>query len=307
MEKEFHPLVSIVIPVYNGSNFLSQAIDAALTQTYDNIEIVVVNDGSKDEGATEKVALSYGDKICYYFKENGGVSSALNYGIEKMRGEYFSWLSHDDYYAPDKIEKEVQELAKHTDKVNTIVCCADSLMDENGAPIYHPAKHLEGTIHGSELFDLFFSSHLPMNGCTLLIHKDLFTRYGRFSTFRYIQDIECWVKFMLGGVDYVFLPDCLVKMRVHAGQVTRRFPELYFVEMRQFANNIIDQYLMAGKLTDSNVTALLAFLYKNHEKELYHRVEAITHRKNFLKKYYLITYGYMYDMIKLVYTKLIKK
>ena len=69
-------LVSIVIPVYNGANYLSEAIDSALAQTYKNIEIIVVNDGSKDDGATEKVALSYGDKIRYFHKENGGVSSA---------------------------------------------------------------------------------------------------------------------------------------------------------------------------------------------------------------------------------------
>ena len=93
---KINPLVSIVIPVYNGSNFLSQAIEAALSQTYKNIEILVVNDGSKDDGATEKVALSYGDRIKYLSKPNGGVSSALNYGIEHMSGDYFSWLSHDD-------------------------------------------------------------------------------------------------------------------------------------------------------------------------------------------------------------------
>jgi glycosyltransferase involved in cell wall biosynthesis len=60
------PKVSIVIPVYNGSNYLSQAIDSALAQTYPNIEIVVVNDGSNDGGATEKIALSYGDKVRYF-------------------------------------------------------------------------------------------------------------------------------------------------------------------------------------------------------------------------------------------------
>ncbi|MDD4547058.1 MAG: glycosyltransferase family A protein, partial [Oscillospiraceae bacterium] len=95
-----NPLVSIVIPVYNGSNYLAEAVDSALAQTYKNIEIVVVNDGSNDEGATEKVAKSYGDKIRYFSKENGGVSSALNLGIENMKGDYFSWLSHDDLYKP---------------------------------------------------------------------------------------------------------------------------------------------------------------------------------------------------------------
>ncbi len=94
-----NPKVSIVIPVYNGSDFLREAIDSALAQTYRNIEIVVVNDGSQDDGKTEHVALSYGNKIRYFSKPNGGVASALNRAIREMTGEYFSWLSHDDLYS----------------------------------------------------------------------------------------------------------------------------------------------------------------------------------------------------------------
>ena len=82
----FNPLVSIVIPVYNGANYVSEAIESALKQTYKNIEIIVVNDGSTDN--TEKIVKKYGDKIRYFYKENGGVASALNLGIKNMKGEY---------------------------------------------------------------------------------------------------------------------------------------------------------------------------------------------------------------------------
>ena len=79
MEK---PLISIIIPVYNGSNYLRDAINSALAQTYTNIEIIVVNDGSNDNGETEKIALSYGEKIRYFSKENGlcwVATSSFNY------------------------------------------------------------------------------------------------------------------------------------------------------------------------------------------------------------------------------------
>ena len=307
MNTTFKPLVSIVIPVYNGSNFLAEAIDSALAQTYKNIEVVVVNDGSRDDGATEKVALSYGDKIKYYPKTNGGVSSALNYGIEKMSGEYFSWLSHDDLYEPQKVEREVDELAKMQDKENTIICCADSLMDVNGNPIYHPTKRLEGMYSGSDLFNIFFAKHLVINGCTLLIHKSVFERFGGFSQFRYIQDIECWIHFMLGGVSYCFIPDKLNKMRVHAGQVTQRMPELFYTEMRQFSNNIIDDYLLKDKLSDSNIHSFLSYQYRKHEKIIYQRVEKITKKKSVGFKIYSIMFGYAYDFAKYLYTKLLKK
>ena len=88
MSDVFNPLVSIIIPVYNGSNYVKEAIDSALAQTYKNIEVIVVNDGSTDN--TEKIVKSYGDKIRYFYKENGGVASALNLAIENSKGEYIS-------------------------------------------------------------------------------------------------------------------------------------------------------------------------------------------------------------------------
>lgn len=97
------PKVSIVIPVYNGANYLREAIESALDQTYPNIEVIVVNDGSSDDGATEQVAFSFGNRIRYFSKENGGVASALNAGIRLMSGEYLSWLSHDDVYYSCKV------------------------------------------------------------------------------------------------------------------------------------------------------------------------------------------------------------
>lgn len=104
----YKPLVSIIIPVYNGSNYLEESINSALAQTYRNIEVIVVNDGSTDGGATERIALSYGDRIRYFYKENGGVSTALNLGLEKMKGEWFSWLSHDDLYLPEKLSPKYE-------------------------------------------------------------------------------------------------------------------------------------------------------------------------------------------------------
>ena len=77
---DYNPLVSIIIPVYNGSDFIGKAIESAINQTYKNIEIIIVNDGSTDNGATKKVVVSYQHdlRIKYFEKENGGVSSALN-------------------------------------------------------------------------------------------------------------------------------------------------------------------------------------------------------------------------------------
>jgi glycosyltransferase involved in cell wall biosynthesis len=90
------PKVSIIIPVYNGEDFLSQAINSVLAQTYQNIEVIVVDDGSTD--GTRQIIESYGKKIIAIHKSNGGVASALNVGIQHATGEYIAWLSHDDIF-----------------------------------------------------------------------------------------------------------------------------------------------------------------------------------------------------------------
>lgn len=99
----YNPLVSIIIPVYNGANYMREAIDSAIAQTYCNIEILVINDGSTDNGKTEEIALSYGDKIRYFYKENGGVSSARNAGIEKSVGDYVMFVDGDDWLNKDTV------------------------------------------------------------------------------------------------------------------------------------------------------------------------------------------------------------
>ena len=124
--------VTIIIPVYNGANYLAEAINSALNQTYSNIEVIVVNDGSNDNGATDRVALSYGNKIRYLTKENGGVASALNFGIEAADSEWISWLSHDDLYSPHKIENQLRHLNEINDDGKTIIMCGNCNVDKNG-------------------------------------------------------------------------------------------------------------------------------------------------------------------------------
>ena len=221
-----NPFVSIVIPVYYGSNYLAEAIDSALNQTYKNIEIIVVNDGSTDDGATENIALKYGDKIRYFSKENGGVSTALNRGIQEMRGEYFSWLSHDDLYAPDKIEKEIALIKNNKD----IVLCSGSLMDVLGESITHHTKLLNTRLDGRQLFKEFLHGYV-LNGLGFLIPKQVFDEVGCFDEgMRYLQDLDLWLRMMWFDYTFVCTKELLVVSRVHKGQTTNIAADLFDVD-----------------------------------------------------------------------------
>lgn len=106
------PIYFIVILVYNSANYLREAIERALAQISPYLEVIVVNNGSTDDGKIETIAKSYGGYIRYFFKENSGVSSALNLGIRQMTGEWLAWFSQDDLFAPIRAETALTIYAK---------------------------------------------------------------------------------------------------------------------------------------------------------------------------------------------------
>jgi glycosyltransferase involved in cell wall biosynthesis len=110
MNKKFVPRVSIIINNYNYEAFLAKAIDSALQQSYSNIEVVVVDDGSTDD--SRKIIESYGDKITPVLKENGGQASSLNCGAEASSGDILCFLDADDLFDPQKVETIVELLSE---------------------------------------------------------------------------------------------------------------------------------------------------------------------------------------------------
>lgn len=184
------PMISIIIPVYNGENYLQEAIDSALAQTYKNCEVIVINDGSIDR--TKEIMDSYEDKIVPFHKNNGGVSSALNLGIRHMRGEYFAWLSHDDVLKENACEIYMNILKDQVPE--TIVYANYDLINDKGE-IYgfteyekrHNKRELELSVYPVILG--------YVNGCALLVHKSHFQRVGEFDeSLRITQDNEMWFR-----------------------------------------------------------------------------------------------------------------
>ena len=224
MEKT--PMVSIIIPVYNGSNYLSEAIDSALAQTYPNFEVVVVNDGSNDGGETERIATSFGERIRYFHKENGGVASALNMGIQQMRGEYFSWLSHDDLYLPEKIECDMEAVLSSDDvttpvhggwvNFNVKVGLNDVRLPKN--------THFDMRYYESGILTVIMGL---VDGCSVLIHRSFFDKYGLFDEkLLTTQDYAKWFK-MFRDKKLIFVNRVLVKSRMHDSQTSKTNSDVY--------------------------------------------------------------------------------
>lgn len=217
-------MISIIIPVYNGANFLAQAINSALEQTYRNIEILVINDGSNDAGATERIALSYGDRVRYFKKSNGGVATALNFGIDKMLGEYFSWLSHDDLYVKEKIEQQVKFISSlSSEDRDRVIAYSDFYVFTTDSEITMPIL-MRGVIPDN--FRYWLTMESAIHGCTLLIPKRAFNEMGKFSEqLRTTQDYDLWFR-MAKNYSFVYLPGCLVKSRSHPEQGSIKMSEI---------------------------------------------------------------------------------
>jgi glycosyltransferase involved in cell wall biosynthesis len=223
MEDNSYPKVSIIIPVYNGTKYLREAIDSALGQSYPNIEVIVVNDGSNDDGATEKIALLYGERIRYFSKENGGVATALNFGIEKMTGDYFSWLSYDDVYYPNKIEMQIKFLSENHLK-DTILYGGYELIDESSKIV---GQIKPESLYSEEQLNISLFPLLRglINGCSLLIHKSHFEKSGLFDeNLLLAQDYALWFK-MFRNAKVRFLPGIFVKTRIHVDQQSKKKKE----------------------------------------------------------------------------------
>jgi glycosyltransferase involved in cell wall biosynthesis len=119
MNKHRQPLVSVLIPVYNGTEFLDEAIESVLASNYENIEIILVDDGSNDASRDKCKAYerTYPHVRFYGFKQNQGMTRCLNYGVKKARGEYIARINQDDIMLPDRITKQVQFLESHPEHV----------------------------------------------------------------------------------------------------------------------------------------------------------------------------------------------
>ena len=278
---EKNPLVSIIIPVYNGSNYLSEAIDSALAQTYKNTEVIVVNDGSNDGGKTEEIAKSYGNKIRYFFKKNGGIASAFNLGIREMKGEYFSWLSHDDVYYPNKIDVQINFLRNKRRRDTILYSDWDHIDAESKFVDTVEIHHIDSFKYRLALITCF-----PTNGNTILISKICFDNVGLFNeNLKNSQDYEMWFR-LAEKYDFIHIPKVLVKSRIHSEQGMNKIKsflvesnELHIYFLKKLS--VEELLIMSGKKNISSIYTKISFALVR--KKLYNASEyARNQSKRFL-------------------------
>jgi glycosyltransferase involved in cell wall biosynthesis len=213
----FRPKVSIVMPVYNGANYLGVALRSVLNQSYRNLEVIVVDDGSTDN--TEQIVKSFTDKRLKYIKKaNGGVASALNKGIEAMTSDYFCWLSHDDVFARHKIKRQVRAYWRFRRTKDVILISDYRLIDRHGVLITSVCLDHD-LIAAKPAYAVFRGL---VHGCSIFAPRRLFDEIGKFDeALPYTQDYDLWLR-ALGEFRFVHMQKFLIKSRWHPEQSSKK-------------------------------------------------------------------------------------
>ncbi|MBN2320688.1 MAG: glycosyltransferase family 2 protein [Acidobacteria bacterium] len=203
--------MSAIIPAYNAELSLARCIDHALSQTYSSIEIIVVNDGSED--GTEEIALNYDNRIRYVRQENRGETAARNRGFEMAKGEFITFIDHDDYWHEEFVEKTVSFLKQHPVAVAVSVGrrSYSALRDTHVRPEFleNPSAETMEPLVLESFFD-FWSEHAHICCGSALIRSSLFDKAGGQREDLVLSgDMEYWAYLSTFG-SWGFIPEILL-------------------------------------------------------------------------------------------------
>jgi len=188
--------ISIITVVFNGKTHMEQTIKSVLSQTYSNIEYIIIDGGSTD--GTIDIIKQYEDKLAYWVSEpDRGISDAFNKGIAKATGEIVGILNADDWYEVDTVEKVVANINK-------------------GDVLHGVMQYWEGDekLHKTYPDDTLLPKEMTINHPTVFVKRWVYEKYGVFKLdYRYAMDYELMLRFFVNGVKFYALNDVLTNMR----------------------------------------------------------------------------------------------
>ena len=204
------PLISVVIPTFNYGTYIAACLDSVIAQTYKKLEIIVVDDGSTDD--TASIVAAYPD-VRYVYQENAGVSAARNKGLALAKGEYVAFIDADDYWAVDKLSKQIDFMEKNRE-YGIVFTSQQNFLDNdyvktNAKAIFVSEREVKVAIQSA------------------LIRKEVFHKNGVFKEeLKYSEDTEWVMRVRLGGINTHLLNETLTFRRIHGENLTLRLNPL---------------------------------------------------------------------------------
>lgn len=249
--------VSAVIATYNGTRYLAQAVESALAQTYELLEIIVVDDGSRED--IRSIVAPYAPKVKYVRQENGGPAAARNHGIRIARGDVIALLDDDDLWHPTKTAEQVRLLQAHPECA--LVYSYPELVDEEGTliPNQGPREFPSGSVY----LDFLKSNRINSPSGTL-IRREIFSRVGYFDESRECiscEDYDLWLRIACNG-EVLFCEGSLFSYRVRGTGISQNLDKHLKANFYVF-NKLIYQHIKEARLSDQDFCKAFNFNIHN--------------------------------------------
>lgn len=252
-------LVSVIIPVYNGDKYIGSAIDSVLKQDYPNIEIIIIDDGSTDN--TESIVKAYGNKIKYFYKENGGEASARNHGLKVAKGEFIAFLDCDDLYRKDKISKQVKTLLENP-KCGFIYNDVDVINDYND--FLYTLKSEDEFVNREDMLAYVLYRQIIPATASIMIRQNCLDS-SIYYTEKYSNSVDYFFSIrLLMKTKGKYLKESLYLYRRHEGNLTNNHNKQKECEkniVKELGINIINDIVEASTFDFNYKRLLLSKIY----------------------------------------------
>jgi len=208
--------VSIIIPTYNRTDLLPRAISSVLNQTFQEFELIVVDDGSAD--STKQVVEEFQKKdkrIKYIWQENsGGPAKPRNTGIKNSQGEYIALLDHDDEWLPEKLEKQLEIFEKNRQNNLGFVGCNALIVKEDKIQEYKTPKY-------KNILPKILERNFIWSCSSVIIKKLVLDKVGFFDeNLKIGDDWDMWIRIIINGYSFDFVDEPLFKYYIHSGNIS---------------------------------------------------------------------------------------
>ncbi|MBE1302196.1 MAG: glycosyltransferase [Alteromonadaceae bacterium] len=251
-------LISVVIPVYNSEKHIEETLHSIRKQTYQNIEILCVDDGSSDNSAfcIEQISKVDSRVKLIQMPENGGISKALNTGIEMAKGRYIARMDSDDIALPTRIAEQKNYLEEHKN-----VQIVGSWIQLFGAQ--DTVWHYRQADEFIKALFLFRSNGVPHN--SILVRKALYEEFNYDSAYDNVEDTELWCRIVIEKPNYVFanIPKVMTYYRMHEQQTSSIRKERQMKLYRKIIKNYVESF--CGVVSEEELTLHYYFIDMNDQ------------------------------------------
>lgn len=300
------PLVSIVVTCFNQAGYLERSVQSVLSQTFTDLECIIVDDGSTDR--TREVAqsfLSRDSRVSYFYKENGGVSSARNFGFRQAKGKWIQFLDSDDWIDEAKISTQLSYLDSSEGENTVFYTDYERVFLDKEDNIINRVENRVGSLTREQLIqrlllpDFLANSPFPLLQQCLLMHRSIFQQKMFDERLKALQDRDFCLDLLLAGINFVYVPFVGAFYTKHQSNRTNNWSYMkdYYI---LFYETVCGKHPELIPLSQLGVSYLLRESIREKERKNFDRLLKLIHPPFYLLDSNKIKINSIY-ILKLIY------